>query len=214
LAPRIPHVEPYCFEMSLLWTRARGHRLTDGLYHKGDTSTHAQRTDRKMALGAYGELPGIYLDAWRRSRRRDPSGRLRRRPVAPRVPQGPPPPPWGNGMRSAWTWWSRDWWPWRRSREGSHAPTWALAFTRYCFASSRLCTSQSSFHSPGAPALPTLLQYHCTIIGQYTTPLRTSRLYAFHYIILVMAISCKGQLERQEVDWVNTRSKSASWGSG
>jgi len=27
-------------------------------------------------------------------RRRDPSGRLRRRPAAPRVPLGPPPPPW------------------------------------------------------------------------------------------------------------------------
>jgi len=47
-----------------------------------------------------------------------------------------------------------------------------LAFTRYSFTSSRLCTSQSSFHSSGPPALPTLLQYYCTAIGQYTTPLR------------------------------------------
>ena len=47
-----------------------------------------------------------------------------------------------------------------------------LAFTRYCFTSSRLCTSQSSFHSSGAPALPTLSQYDCTTIGQYTTPPR------------------------------------------
>ena len=44
-----------------------------------------------------------------------------------------------------------------------------LAFTRYCFTSSRLCTSQSSCHSSGPPALPTLLQYYCTAIGQYTT---------------------------------------------
>jgi len=58
------------------------------LIYKGVTSTHAQKTDPKVALGAYGELPGIYLDAWGRSRRRDPSGRLRRRPAAPRVPLG------------------------------------------------------------------------------------------------------------------------------
>ena len=45
-----------------------------------------------------------------------------------------------------------------------------LACTRYCFTSSRLCTSQSSFHSSGAPALPTLLQHYCTAIGQHTTP--------------------------------------------
>jgi len=48
-----------------------------------------------------------------------------------------------------------------------------LAFTRYYFTSSRLCTRQSSFHSSGAPALPTLLQYYCTAIGQYTTPHRS-----------------------------------------
>ena len=47
-----------------------------------------------------------------------------------------------------------------------------LAFTRYCSTSSRLWTDQSSFHSSGPPALPTLLQYYCTIIGQYTTPPR------------------------------------------
>jgi len=32
----------------------------------------------------------MYLDAWGCSRRRDPSGHLRRRPAAPRVPLGPP----------------------------------------------------------------------------------------------------------------------------
>jgi len=53
-----------------------------------------------------------------------------------------------------------------------------LAFTRYSFTCRRLCTNQSSFHSSGPPALPTLLQYYYTIIGQYTTPPSTSLLYA------------------------------------
>ena len=47
-----------------------------------------------------------------------------------------------------------------------------LPFTRHCLTSSSLCTSQSSFHSSGPPALPTLLQYYCTTIGQYATPPR------------------------------------------
>jgi len=34
----------------------------------------------------------------------------------------------------------------------------------------RSCTNQSSFYSFGPPTLPTLLQYYCTAIGQYTTP--------------------------------------------
>jgi len=46
---------------------------------------------------------------------------------------------------------------------------------------------------PPPPALPTLVQYYCTIIGQYTTPPPTSRLYAIHHTILVITISCKGQ---------------------
>ena len=46
-----------------------------------------------------------------------------------------------------------------------------LAFTRYSFTCRRVCTNQSSFHSSGPPAIPTLLQYYFTIIGQYTTPL-------------------------------------------
>jgi len=68
-----------------------------------------------------------------------------------------------------------------------------LTFTRYCFTSSRVCTSQSSFQYSGPPALPTLLQYYCTAIGQYTTPPSTSLLYAIHHTILVITISCKGQ---------------------
>jgi len=47
---------------------------------------------------------------------------------------------------------------------------------------------------PRRPALPTLVQYYCTIIGQCTTPLPTSRLYAIHHTILVIPISCEGQL--------------------
>ena len=36
---------------------------------------------------------------------------------------------------------------------------------------------------PRPPALPTLVQFDCTIIGQYTTPLPTSRLYAEYHTI-------------------------------
>jgi len=58
-------------------------------------------------------------------------------------------------------------------------PLW-LACTSYLFTLTLLCTNQPCFHSPRPPALPTLMQYHCTIIGQYTTPLPTPRLYAMH----------------------------------
>ena len=69
-----------------------------------------------------------------------------------------------------------------------------LAFTRYCFTYSRFCINQSSFHSSRPPALPTLVQYHCTSIGQYTTPLPQPLVfYAIHHIVLVITISCKGQ---------------------
>jgi len=67
-----------------------------------------------------------------------------------------------------------------------------LAFTRYSF-TSLLCTNQPSFPSPRPPALPTLVQYYCTMIGQYETPLPTSHVYAIHHTILVITISCKGQ---------------------
>ena len=49
---------------------------------------------------------------------------------------------------------------------------------------------------PRPRALPTLVQYYCTIIGQYTTPLPTSRVYAIHHTILVISISCKGEPAR------------------
>ena len=47
------------------------------------------------------------------------------------------------------------------------------------------------FHPSRPPALFTLVQYDCTIIGEYTTPLPTSRLYAIHHTIFVITISCK-----------------------
>jgi len=72
----------------------------------------------------------------------------------------------------------------------------ALAFTRYLFTSRLLCTNQPSFHSPCPPALPTLVQYYCTTIGQYTTPRPTSRLCAIHHTRLVITISCKCQRAR------------------
>jgi len=68
-----------------------------------------------------------------------------------------------------------------------------LAFTRYSFTSSRLCTNRSSSYSSHPPALPTLLQYFCTTIRQYTNPPSTFLVYAIHHKILVIPISCKFQ---------------------
>jgi len=45
-----------------------------------------------------------------------------------------------------------------------------IRLTRYSFTLRLLCTNQPSFHSPRPPALSTLVQYYCTIIGQYSTP--------------------------------------------
>ena len=72
-----------------------------------------------------------------------------------------------------------------------------LAFTRYSFTSMLSCTNKPSFHCPRPPALPNLLQYDCTIIGQYKTPLPTSRVYGIRHTILVITISCKGQHYRR-----------------
>ena len=68
-----------------------------------------------------------------------------------------------------------------------------LAFTRYSFTSRLLCTNRPSFHPPRPPALPTLVQYYCTIVGQCKSRLPTSRVYAIHHIILIITISCKCQ---------------------
>ena len=70
--------------------------------------------------------------------------------------------------------------------------TLTSAFTRYSYTSRLLCTNQSSFYWPLPPALPALLQHHCTSIKRYTTPPRTPLLYAIHHTKLVIAISCKG----------------------
>ena len=55
----------------------------------------------------------------------------------------------------------------RRLRHLSAAHS--LAFTKYNFTSSRLCTKQTSFSFSCLPELPTLLRYYCTTIAQYTT---------------------------------------------
>jgi len=59
----------------------RGHEHTrTGNWSEGFRFTRVT-PNPNPALGAYGEIPGIYLDAWGESRRRDPVGRLRRRPA-------------------------------------------------------------------------------------------------------------------------------------
>jgi len=68
------------------------------------------------------------------------------------------------------------------------------AFTKYAFAWRLLCSIQPSFHFPRPTALPTLVQYCCTTIGQYTTPPPTSRVYAIYHTILVITTACKGLL--------------------
>ena len=66
----------------------------------------------------------------------------------------------------------------------------SLTCTRYSFTSRLFGTNQPSFHSPRPPALPTLVQYYCTLIGQFKTLLPTSRLYTIHHTILVITILC------------------------
>jgi len=56
------------------------------------------------------------------------------------------------------------------------------------------CTRINHLFIPPRPlAVPALVQYYCTTIGQYTTPSPDSRLYAMHHIILVITISCKAK---------------------
>jgi len=52
-----------------------------------------------------------------------------------------------------------------------HSPR-GLALTRYCVTSKLYCGSPSSFYWPPPLAKPTLLQYFCTPISQYTLPHR------------------------------------------
>jgi len=65
--------------------------------------------------------------------------------------------------------------------------------------------NQSSFHSSGPPALPTLLQYYCTTIGQYMTPPPTP-LFVWHTlynignaISRVKAYTCPTRGQRRAV---------------
>ena len=56
------------------------------------------------------------------------------------------------------------------------------------------------------PELPALLRYYCMSIAQDTTPPRPPPpLYALHYTILVMAISCKGQVCAGCVLWLRAK---------
>ena len=78
----------------------------------------------------------------------------------------------------------------RTAKEGGEGR--GSAFARYSFTARLLCTKQPSFHPRRPPALPTLVQYYCTV-GQYTTPHPDCCLSAIHHTILVITISCKGQ---------------------
>ena len=72
-----------------------------------------------------------------------------------------------------------------------------LAFTRYCFTSKLYCGSPSSIHHPCIAPLYLQSLLYCNHIAR---PLRNIRsptdpsLYAVHHTIVVMAISCKGQI--------------------
>jgi len=68
-----------------------------------------------------------------------------------------------------------------------------LAFTRYYFTSKLYGGNQSSFYCPPSPAKPTLLQYYCATIVQYTPSDRPPLLCYEHHTIWEMAISRKGQ---------------------
>ena len=54
-----------------------------------------------------------------------------------------------------------------------------LACTRYCFTSKLYCGSLSSLYCPPPLAQPTLLQYYCTLIAQYTPRHRPSLCMAY-----------------------------------
>jgi len=68
-----------------------------------------------------------------------------------------------------------------------------LTFTRYFVTSKLYCGSPSSFCCPPPSAKPTLLQYYCTPIAQYTPPPPILPFFAIHHMLLVVAVSCKGQ---------------------
>jgi len=87
-----------------------------------------------------------------------------------------------------------------------------LAFTRYCFTSRILCTNPSSYYCPPLLAsLSTLLQYYCTTFAQYTTPPDPPCVCDTPYTILVITISCEGQIKQRCVGSIHQRSV---YGSG
>jgi len=71
----------------------------------------------------------------------------------------------------------------------------ALALTGYCFTSRTYCGSQSALYGlpPTCNAYPIaiLLQAYCAIYA----PPPTLLVYAIHHTILVMEMSCKGQVQ-------------------
>ena len=155
--------------------------------YKGDTSTHAHGTDPGVALADQGELPWTHLGAWGGSRRRDPMAVLH---------AGPPPhshlpfTPFDTCIHTPFTS------PYKLLITASALLYLRLAWaiTRYSFTSNLLCTSESSLSCPSPSALPTLLQYHCTTIAQYTISPLTPLLYTIHHPHLVLGISCKGRV--------------------
>jgi len=88
-----------------------------------------------------------------------------------------------------------------------------VASTRYSFTSSRLCTNQASFSffRPACTAHTVALLLHG--YARIYDPPSTFLLYATHHTILVITISCKGQV----CEWVDTRrvnSYTRKWQSG
>jgi len=91
-------------------------------------------------------------------------------------------------------------WPWEVGEE--------LASTRYSFTLRLLCTNQSSLNFPRPSALRTLLHSYRTTFAQYKNPPPTLPLYAIHHTLLVMTISCKGQVRSLRGQSAQRRKKS------
>jgi len=86
--------------------------------------------------------------------------------------------------------------------QGPHTPC-RIGLYKIFFSCEAVVHESTICSPPRPPALPTRVQYYCTIIGQYTTPPPNSRLYAMHHIILVITISFKGQVPK-EVLYIRT----------
>ena len=79
----------------------------------------------------------------------------------------------------------------------ARAPVSGLSLYKILFHFKPLLWESVILVLPPPLAKPTLLQYHCTTIAQYTPSSPTPLLYAIHHTILVMGISCKDQVECQ-----------------